>query len=301
MEVRELKFLLKLAGLPEYKGKISELKPNSRTKVADSEKICRRLRNRALVACEEEITQFKLSSVGKALLKLDWADLPLTAEEWQILQACSQAAIAPTTTKITPANKRNSLINSLREKGLITAIASKIKQVWLTEAGKKYLLTEYNPQGTHPVLSLDLLNNYLVFLRQSHGFCASISLLPENNTNGMSKHTKLNRDDQEHLGKIDRSNNQGKINNIADEHVLQTIVDLDRHLQTGNYLPIFHLREKFPFLSREELDLALYRLQRQDKLELSSIVESVRYTREQLQAGIPQNVGGCLFFLIVSD
>ena len=72
-------------------------------------------------------------------------------------------------------------------------------------------------------------------------------------------------------------------------------------MNTNNYLPIFYLREKLqPFLSREELDLALYRLQRKNKLELSSIVESSKYTREQLKAGIPQNVGGCLFFLIVS-
>ena len=293
MEVRELKFLLKLAALPEYKGKVSELKPTSRIKIADAEKICRRLHDRTLVDCQEQVTKFKLSSVGKALLKLNLEELPLTIAEVQILQACSQEAITPQKIKVTPVETRNKLIDSLMERGLITVVATKIKQVWLTDRGKKYLLTEYNPQGNYPVLSLDLLHNYLYLFRKNNSLATTNGLKLVNKTN---KIVNYEADNQKNYF----SSNHGKTQLISDEQVLQTICDLDRQLNTNNYLPIFYLREKLQtFLSREELDLVLYRLQRQDKLELSSIVESSKYTREQLKAGIPQNVGGCLFFLIV--
>ncbi|MGK7938050.1 MAG: hypothetical protein AB4206_19970 [Xenococcaceae cyanobacterium] len=294
MEVRELKFLLKLAALPEYQGKISELKPTSRTRIADTEKICRRLYARALVECQEQITKFKLSSVGKALLKLDVQKLPLTLAELATLKACNQEIITPQKIKVTPTETRNQLISSLIERGLITVVATKIKQVWLTDKGKQYLLTEYNPQGHHPVLSLDLLNNYLYLFRQYN------SLAIEVKATGIREEATVLVNNSSNQQKIDYSSNGNKTVPISDEQVLQTILDLDLQLNTNNYLPIFHLREKLqPFLSREELDLTLYRLQRQDKLELSSIVESSKYTREQLKAGIPQNIGGCLFFLIV--
>ncbi len=294
MEVRELKFLLKLAALPEYQGKISELKPTSRTRIADTEKICRRLYARALVECQEQITKFKLSSVGKALLKLDVQKLPLTLAELATLKACNQEIITPQKIKVTPTETRNQLISSLIERGLITVVATKIKQVWLTDKGKQYLLTEYNPQGHHPVLSLDLLNNYLYLFRQYN------SLAIEVKATGIREEATVLVNNSSNQQKIDYSSNGNKTVPISDEQVLQTILDLDLQLNANNYLPIFHLREKLqPFLSREELDLTLYRLQRQDKLELSSIVESSKYTREQLKAGIPQNIGGCLFFLIV--
>lgn len=289
MEVRELRFLLKLVALPAYKGKISELKPTSRTKIADAEKICRQLRDRSLVNCQEQVTLFKLSAVGKALLQLQVENLPLTVTELKILQACSHKEITPSQVKITPARTRDKLIDSCIERGLITVVATKIKQVWLTDRGKNYLLSEYMPQGHNSVLSLDLLNNYLGLLRENNTLVITKKLSSTNNLPKISPQ------------KITVSPNSKQTLSISDEQVLQTIEDLDRSLNTGNYLPIFYLREKLQsFLAREELDMVLYRLQRQDKLELSSIVESSKYTSEQLQAGIPQNVGGCLFFLIVN-
>ena len=290
MEVRELKFLLKLIALPEYKGKISELKPTSKTKIAETEQICDRLRERALVDCIERVTLFELSTAGKALLKLKVKNLPLTAIEFKLLQACRHQAITPSQTKLTPATTRDKSIDSCIKRGLITPVATKIELVWLSDRGKHYLLNEYTPQGYNSVLSLDLLNNYLGFLRDRCSFGKiDTKQFPHN------------------LSTIDNPNitvnsHPKKTFAFTDDRVLQTIKDLDRHLNTGNYLPIFYLRDKLkPFLSREELDTILYRLQKQDKLELSSIVESSQYTKEQLMAGIPQNVGGCLFFLIVNE
>jgi hypothetical protein len=286
MEIKELKFLLKLVGRENYEGKISDLKPNSQTKISETESICRKLRDRELVACNEEINKIKIHSAGKVLLKLDTNNLPVSADELKILKACATEAITPSKTNVTPAQKRQELIASLIERGLITAASKKIERVWITPKGKEMLAEEYFPKGTSSVLSLDLLKNYLCFLRK---YLRSTEIT----TNGQA-----NNGNQPQITANEQASNAHK---PSDEEILQTIIDLDHELGTGNYLPIFHLRDKLqPSLSRTELDEALYRLQRQDKLELSSLVEAVRYTKEQIQAGIPQDVGGYLFFLIVN-
>ena len=292
MEVKELKFLLKLIGRENDRGKISELKPNSKTKISETEKICRILCDRELVTCSETITEIKIHSAGKALLKVDTDNLAISDDELKILKACASVAITPGKTKVTPAEKREKLINELVERGLITATATKIERVWLTERGKKTLLEEYKPKGTNSVLSLDLLDNYVRFLRKnlcSGSSQSQITVNKEFKNNGRQPQLKTNGQD---------SSNGKK---PADEKILRTIIDLDKELGTNNYLPIFYLRNKLQLsLSRKELDEALYRLQRQDKLELSSLVEAVHYTKEQIEAGIPQDVGGSLFFLMVN-
>lgn len=279
MEVKELKFLLKLLGKPGYYGTIKELKPSSKTKITEVENICRQLRDRNLVECQEEVIKIKLTPPGTALLKLQSTQLPLNNDELKILTACAQKAISTQTIKINPVSYRRELINSLIHRGLLVAAATKIKQVWLTEQGKEYLIKEYNCQGHHSVLSLDLLKNYLNFLRTFFLSTSDLNYLNQK---------------VEHLTTI-------KQENLTDEDILQTIINLDRELGTDNYLPIFYLREKLqPPLSRDELDAALYRLQKQDKLELSSLLVAENYSQSQINAGIPQTIGGRLFFLIVN-
>jgi hypothetical protein len=283
MEVKELKFLLKLVGQDNYRGKIQELKPNSKTKVSETRSICRDLCDREYVACSKTITKIKIHSAGKALLKIDAKDLPVNADELKILKACATKIITPSETRVTPAEKRQELIASLVERGLIAAAETKIEQVWLTKRGKEVLALEYSNRS-NATISLNLLDNYLCFLRQYF----KSSALPSVTANG-NQPQKI----EEHS-----SSNGHK---PSDREILQTIKDLDSELGTNNYLPIFHLRDKLqPSLSRKELDDALYRLQRQDKLELSSLVEAVHYTKEQIEAGISQDVGGSLFFLIVN-
>lgn len=137
----------------------------------------------------------------------------------------------------------------------------KIKEVWLTQQGQDYLRNEYAPKGS-ATISLDLLNNYLHFLRNS-----AYDSKPK----------------------------------PSDEEILQTIQDLDKELFTGNYLPIFHLRQKLqPPLTGEELEQALYRLEGNDKIELSSLVETSRYSPAQVNAGIKQLSGSPLFFIKVN-
>jgi hypothetical protein len=94
---------------------------------------------------------------------------------------------------------------------------------------------------------------------------------------------------------------KGATHKPSDEEIFQTIVNLDRELGTGNYLPIFHLRQKLePPLSREDLDQALYRLEGNNQIELSALVEASRYSQEQVNSGIKQRSGSPLFFIKVT-
>ena len=168
---------------------------------------------------------------------------------------------------------------------MIAAAEKKIAQVWLSERGEEVLAKEYQGKGT-ATISLNLLNNYLVFLRKYFKSHSTVSPVNANEQKLPAKSIKSS-DDEPYKP--------------SDREILEAIINLDSELGTDNYLPIFHLRNQLqPNLSRKELDDALYRLQREDKLELSSLVEAVDYSNEQINAGIPQDVGGSLFFLMVN-
>ncbi len=84
----------------------------------------------------------------------------------------------------------------------------------------------------------------------------------------------------------------------SDADVLAWIQKLNDSLGGNNYLPIFHLRQQLqPPFSRQELDQALYRLQQQDQIELSTLQDTNPYSPEQIQAGIQQDFGNPLFFI----
>lgn len=86
----------------------------------------------------------------------------------------------------------------------------------------------------------------------------------------------------------------------TETEVLETIQALDQALNSHNYLPIFHLRQKLQTrLSRDELDEILYQLQRQDQIELRAIVHTQDYSAEQLNAAIQTRSGSPLFFIKV--
>jgi hypothetical protein len=267
METSELKFLLKLLGFPDYRAPLSKITPNSKTSATERERICRKLLTRELVDCSHEVTKLKIASPGKTLLKSDSTGLPVTDQELKVLRASEKEKITPGKTGV-PAAERGAIIQRLADRGLIE-LETKIKEVWLSKHGQEYLRDEYTAKGSNLVLNLDMLNNYLGFLRKSLRVQPDGVLLP--------------------------------IRKSTDEELLQTIRDLDRKLGTENYLPIFHLREKLqPPLSREQLDEVLYSLQRNGKIELSSLQETSAYTPEQIDAGIPQDIGGSLFFITVN-
>ncbi|MGB7441971.1 MAG: transcription factor RcaD [Coleofasciculaceae cyanobacterium] len=282
METKELKFLLKLLGCPGYRSLLSDKAFGTFT---GKDKICRDLGDRGLVDFSREIASVKILPPGNALLKLEKDQLPLSRKEMKLLEIISKA-----TGKITPskigtslkAPERDAILQSFHERGLIE-VETKLKrqkaEVWLTERGKEYLLEDYVPKaGVGPAISLDMLTNYLRFLRKN-----------------------LRSSGKDVSTQMQTSTTAEVTSQPTDEEILQIIRNLDQELGTENYLPIFHLREKLqPPLSREQLDQALYRLEKSDQIELSSLVEAIHYTPAQINAGIPQDIGGPLFFIVVN-
>jgi hypothetical protein len=275
MQTDELKFLLKLLGCQNYR---SPLSATSFKSIKGKEKICQGLSDRELVDFSREIAGVKILPPGRALLKIDASELPISTTELKVLEKIGKASgkIKPSEISFVKAPEREAILKSLGDRGLIEA-ENKLKrqkaEVWLTQRGLEYLRDEYTGKGNNPVISLDLLTNYLRFLRKSW------RVQPDGVTPQPAESTSK----------------------PSDEAILQIIRNLDQELGTENYLPIFHLRQKLqPPLSREELDRALYHLQRNDQIELSSLVDPTPYTPEQIDAGIPQDIGGSLFFIVTN-
>ncbi|HAJ58309.1 MAG TPA: transcription factor RcaD [Cyanobacteria bacterium UBA8543] len=287
METIELKFLLKLLGCSNYR---SSLSASGFKDFKGKDKICRDLCDRGLIDFSREIATVKILSPGSALLKTDKDQSLLTANEQKLLENINKASGKITPSKISvksvKSEERDAILQRFHERGLIeaeTQIKRQKAEVWLTQRGQEYLREEYIPKkGVNPVISLDLLTNYLRFLRkplqtQMNGF----STQAQTKTPPTSEGTPTSKP--------------------SDEEILQLIRNLDRELGTENYLPMFHLRERLqPPLSREQFDQVLYRLQRNDQIELSSLQEAIAYTPEQIDAGIPQDIGGPLFFIAVN-
>lgn len=279
----ELKFVLKLLGCPNYR---SSLSASGFKDFKGKDKICRDLGDRGLVDFSREIATVKILSVGRALLKADKDQLPLTLNELKVLESIGKNSgkIAPSKigVKSLKSEERDAILQRFHERGLIeveTTIKRQKAEVWLTERGIEYLRDDYYPKGKANI-SLDLLSNYLSFLRKSLRVKpVQVSSLPPTSGESLLEPTS----------------------NLSDEEILQTIQKLDRELGTDNYLPIFHLRQKLqPGLSREELDQTLYRLQRNDQIELRALVHAQEYTDEQVNAGINQRSGSPLFFIQVT-
>ena len=284
MDTNELKFLLKLLGCADYR---STLSANIFSSFKGKDKICRDLGDRELLDYSREIAAVKILPPGKALLQ-EPTKVAIADKELKVLEKISKASgkITPSEIKLSSlkATEKEAILKTLHERGLIEAelkIKKSKAEVWLTERGIEYLRDDYSPnKGSNPVISLELLNNYLRFLRKT--------LRDKPEPVSTSAPTK-----QESAAVT--------IINLTDEEILQTIQKLDRELGSDNYLPIFHLRQKLqPPLSREELDKALYRLEESDQIELSTLAEPGDYTPEQVDAGITQISGGSLFFITVS-
>ncbi|NJO29569.1 MAG: transcription factor RcaD [Richelia sp. SL_2_1] len=278
MDTNELKFLLKLLGCENYR---SSLSGNVFKSFKGKNTICEKLGDRDIIDYSREIASVKILPPGQALLKLDAAEIPIEDKELKILENISKAAGKVVPSKIKSSLKaieKEEILRSLSSRGLIEA-EIKIKktkaEVWLTERGIEFLRDDFVPKkGANPTLSLDLLNNYLRFLRKT--------LRIKSEQPGITTESPVEN------------------TNITDEEILQIILKLDKELGTENYLPIFHLRQKLqPPLSRDELDKALYRLQADDKIDLGTLQEASAYTPEQIDTGIVQNAGGRLFYISV--
>ncbi|WP_413174993.1 transcription factor RcaD [Anabaena azotica] len=282
MDTNELKFLLKLLGCPNYRAGLSS---STFSSFKGKDKICRDLGDRELVDYSREIATVKILPPGQALLKLDPAELPITDKERKVLDKLGKATakIAPSEITSLKAAERAEILKNLSERGLISAeikIQRLKAEVWLTERGIEFLRDEYISEGKANI-DFNLLGNYVRFLRKNLRVKSEqVSTLVSDNVESHSDITS----------------------NISDEEILETIKKLDRELGTENYLPIFHLRQKLqPPLLRDDLDRALYRLQKSDKIELRGLIHAEEYTPEQYKAGISQRSGSPLFFIQLTE
>ncbi len=278
MDTDELKFLLKLLGCENYR---STLTGNVFKSFKGKNGICEKLGDRDIIDYSREIANVKILPPGKALLELDAAQIPIEDKELKILENVAKASgkVAPSKIKSSlKAAQKEEILKKLDARGLIEA-EIKLKrtkaEVWLTERGIELLRDDFVPENNYrKTISLDLLNNYLRFLRKT--------LLWKSEQAGINTESAV------------------EITNITDEDILQIILKLDKELGTENYLPIFHLRQKLqPPLSRDDLDKALYRLQADDKIDLGTLQEAGDYTPAQIDTGIVQNAGGPLFFISI--
>jgi hypothetical protein len=87
------------------------------------------------------------------------------------------------------------------------------------------------------------------------------------------------------------------VEEIAEE-IYEAVVEYDTELGTENFLPIYHVRHALPY-KRKQFDTALYTLIASDRIEYHTLQEVGDYEPKQIDAGIPQQAGGPLFFLSV--
>ena len=224
-----------------------------------------------------------MKAASKTSTKIDAEPLPITKDEVKLLTAGLKGFITPgKAMKGTPPQKRQELLQTLDTRGLIQA-ETQIKNVWLTPQGREFLIKECQPDGNHTV-SFNFLRNCMDFFRgelkrspASQGLTTG-DLAPQLATDLY----------------------WSEPHKPSPEDVLALVKTLDDALDTQNYLPIFHLRNAVqPPLVADELDQILYQLQREDKIELSSLQDAIAYTPTQMSAGIPQDIGGPLFFVSI--
>ena len=162
----ELKFLLRLLGCEDYRGRITALNPSSKTSTAERDRVCKTLSSKGLVEYDSEVAYFKIAPPGRTLLMLDTTSLPVTPDELKVLKACKDR-MTPGKLPV-PANARQQLISSLAERRMLTITKYTIKEVRLSAKGKQFLRDEYNPTGDSPVATGTMLGHYVRFLRHDH-------------------------------------------------------------------------------------------------------------------------------------
>jgi len=291
LETIELKFLLRLLKFENYRSKIADIKPNSGTKLSERVRICNKLTSKGLVEYASDITKFKLAPPGKALLSLDTTSLPVTPQEMELLQACKET-MTPGKLKKTPASDRQRLIRNLDERGMLKITETKITEVWLSTQGKHFLAHECEPEGNTALATAAMLGHYVSFLRDYFGQSGR-QPLP---TSQPKSQQPLSQPGMQPSSAMPI----GSQTKPDKQTVLQQIKQLDQQVGSKNYLPIYYLRDKLQtLLTRAELDSVLYALQREGKVDLDSLHDQGKYSHEQMAAGIRQDNGGYLFFIIV--
>lgn len=283
----ELKFLLQLLMFPNYRAPISRIRPNVKTTAAKRDRLGQQLGQKGLVDFDVTVTRFVLTAAGRTLLTLDRTVLPITPDELLVLRSCrgGSVTVGQIQAKV-PKDQRQRLVNGLAQRGLVKITKSHIGEVRLTDAGQRFLEADCMPKGHSPAVSWTVMSAYRQFLRQQRS--------PD------TMQDTSNADVVAAIGGEGRLPPAAPGEALTPDTVLQMITDLDGVLHTENYLPIFDLRAKLqPRWSRQAVDQALYQLQREDRIDLSTLQDVTQYQPAVIASGIPQDIGGPLFFISV--
>ena len=167
LKTSELKFLLKLLGCEDYRGRLVDVSPSSKTSAAERDRICQSLESKGLVGYSSDIAKFSIAPPGRTLLSLDTTSLPVTPDELKLMKACKGTMTPSQLGRGIPVGDRQTLISNLAERRMLKIIKIAVKEVWLSPRGKQFLLDEYEPIGNSPVATATMLGHYVRFLRQN--------------------------------------------------------------------------------------------------------------------------------------
>lgn len=311
--------------------KALQAKPQSRTAVEE-------LAHEGLIDGEREVSGYAIAPGGRAALAAEAARLPLPAFELAALEALGTAPDPLPAARIIrgagAAGRRQEVIERLIGRGFVGLVeaggagtkprkAAPLYQI--LPAGRAYVALAATP-GAIAASDWPLLD----WLAQQPGPVA-LKGLPRKGPPAKDRAGALERLTRQGLIRTETAlsakggavwlteRGQACLQDLAarlaalrkgappapekpdDDQVLAAIVALDREIGTGNYLPLFHLRARLqPPLARDELDQALRRLEQRGAVTLSTLQEGRQFSPAELAAGIPQVVGGPLFYIILN-
>ena len=198
MKIQQVKILLQLLKQNDYQGKIGEIKPNSKTTISVTEKLCYQLYDRELIEITEKNQTIICNKKSDQVINND----RYNQLEQKILQQCQNKKVKISTIKITPASKRDLLIEKLAKEKLITITDKKITHVKLVEKGQQFLAEELLVEGLgNATLFKPLLNDYLTFIRNyfqaknKHILCSSKILNKTEEKENIEHDKPINSDD----------------------------------------------------------------------------------------------------------
>lgn len=280
LSLSELKFLLQLLTYaPAYRTRISKIKPESKTSATERDRICKALDEKGLVSYSQAIQRYSLEPAAKALLTADPGPVLPSVHELALLTAARKGTATPSQARTVPAATRQALLIGLEQRGMIAIQKQQIWEVWLMPQGAQYLRHDCLPTSAKARVSFALLGHYVQFLRQPEPTGPQSAVPTQASKSASDAPTAL-----------------------SSEQLLTIIRQLDQQFDTDNFLPLFHLRNHLQTaISRDQLDALLYRLQGQDIIELITLQEADRYSDAERAAGIPQAMGGPLFYISVAD
>ncbi len=265
LELAHIKLLLKLVAFPSDAGAINAkgMAPNSKTSLTLCRRLARELARHELIEAPPQIIKIHTTEAGTQAA-FDPA-IPLEPTVRRLLKDARRGGITPRhqATRALGADPEPPL-RQLERQGLVT-LDEAIHWIRLTEAGRRFLREDYRPTQTSGQFTPQMLGNYAAFLRAELG--TTPPAIPPKTLDA--------------------------------EALYQTVERLQQDAP-GGLVPLYAVREAVePPLDRASTDAHLYALAREDRIELITVQEQSNFTPQQLAAGIPQRVGGPLFYVTI--